>query len=369
MADRAFRTSDSLVAEKRTRALLQTFLEERGFTDVDDRRSGKRQAIAAVSPEGAQLLMSVRLCWRRDEKSRDAARVHTYSAAQLLADVKGDWDGALARKIENERDRGTTHVLFVQGEGDGIRYAALVPLSEVIPIWTAQRDISTRLTTEGRLGRRKKNHAMNGNSPTIWLQDDRGGQEVAAALWGHEGVIDLVKMAPRYLSADEANQTQDADEGQTDFEPREDDRRKQVVRQIKERRGQQSFRDALRDRYDNRCVVTGCRLLDVLEAAHISPYRGVEDNHPQNGLLLRADIHTLFDLDLLGIDPESFAVTLHPNVRSDEAYATLNGAPLHYDPRRRPSAEALRLRFERFTQRLQEGDSATPDVGSRTTTA
>jgi HNH endonuclease len=35
--------------------------------------------------------------------------------------------------------------------------------------------------------------------------------------------------------------------------------------------------------------------LDILEAAHISPYRGEEDNHPENGLLLRADLHTLFD--------------------------------------------------------------------------
>src|SRR5271155_3471993 len=41
----------------------------------------------------------------------------------------------------------------------------------------------------------------------------------------------------------------------------------------------------------------------LLEAAHISPYRGLQSNHPQNGLLLRADLHSLFDLGMLAVDP------------------------------------------------------------------
>ncbi len=56
-------------------------------------------------------------------------------------------------------------------------------------------------------------------------------------------------------------------------------------------------------RYEHRCVVTGCTVIAVLEAAHIRPYRRPEDNDVKNGLLLRADIHTLFDLNLLGIEP------------------------------------------------------------------
>jgi len=75
----------------------------------------------------------------------------------------------------------------------------LVPLSEVVNIWIAQRDISQRLIDAGRLGRRRKNHAMNGISPTLWLQDDRGGQEVANALWGHAGVQNLAELPRRGL--------------------------------------------------------------------------------------------------------------------------------------------------------------------------
>jgi hypothetical protein len=88
-----------------------------------------------------------------------------------------------------------THFLLVQGEDKSIVYAALVPLSAVLPIWIAQRDISARLIEQGQLGRRRKNHAMNGSSPTLWLQDDRAPQ-VAAALWNRPGVRDLAKPEP-----------------------------------------------------------------------------------------------------------------------------------------------------------------------------
>lgn len=101
---------------------------------------------------------------------------------------------SIARRVEKARSDAVTHFLLVQrGEGSDIVLAALIPVSELLPIWCAQRDISKRLIGEGRLGRRKKNHAMNGSSPTLWLQDDNA-PDVAAALWGHAGVYDLAKI-------------------------------------------------------------------------------------------------------------------------------------------------------------------------------
>jgi hypothetical protein len=100
-------------------------------------------------------------------------------------------------------------------------------------------------------------------------------------------------MGNAYLGPDEA-----ADE--EPFAPVPGDWRVSAFRQIKERRGQQKFRNILRERYGESCMVSGCCLMDVIEAAHIAPYRGEKDNHPANGILLRADLHTLFDLDLLG---------------------------------------------------------------------
>ena len=86
-----------------------------------------------------------------------------------------------------------------------------------------------------------------------------------------------------------------------------EDARKRISRMIAQRRGQSAFRNNLFDVYGGRCAITGCEVPDVLEAAHIFPYRGEDTNKVVNGLLLRADVHTLFDcglgevLDLLGI--------------------------------------------------------------------
>ena len=57
----------------------------------------------------------------------------------------------------------------------------------------------------------------------------------------------------------------------------------------------------------------GCDVVAVLKATHIMPYRGEETNHPSNGLLLRADLHTLFDVGLLTIDPKTMTVRLAAN--------------------------------------------------------
>ncbi len=90
------------------------------------------------------------------------------------------------------------------------------------------------------------------------------------------------------------------------------------------RPGQAEFRESLRQRYGDWCMITGCPLLEIVEAAHIIPYRMTSDHHPANGLLLRADLHALFDLHLLGIDPESLIVSVHPEARR-AGYADLDG--------------------------------------------
>ncbi|MEZ5943943.1 MAG: HNH endonuclease signature motif containing protein [Planctomycetaceae bacterium] len=144
------------------------------------------------------------------------------------------------------------------------------------------------------------------------------------------------------------------DEGDNDesgYHPEDQDLRRTVERQIKERRGQQNFRTALRDRFNDQCVITGCRIVDILEAAHICPYRGTKDNKPENGLLLRADIHTLFDLNLLGINHQTLKVELHPNISGSE-YGDLNGQRLRIPKGMRVSAEALKERYGLFKDAL-----------------
>lgn len=78
--------------------------------------------------------------------------------------------------------------------------------------------------------------------------------------------------------------------------------------------------------YASRCAITSCDVPDVLEAAHLGPYRGPESNISGNGLLLRADLHTLLYLRLLAIGPNR-RVILSRTLRGTQ-YADLDGAPL-----------------------------------------
>lgn len=70
------------------------------------------------------------------------------------------------------------------------------------------------------------------------------------------------------------------------------------------RLGQGSFRVLVTDLYSRRCAVTGERTLPVLQASHIKPVDKGGPHDPRNGLLLRSDLHTLFDRGYLTITPD-----------------------------------------------------------------
>lgn len=103
-------------------------------------------------------------------------------------------------------------------------------------------------------------------------------------------------------------------EGEEDFEGDEDERQR---RAIKTRRGQARFREALMQAYKRRCAISRCSVEELLEAAHIKPHAEQTDYRVSNGLLLRSDLHTLFDLNLLAID-DRYRVRLSANLRNSE---------------------------------------------------
>lgn len=131
----------------------------------------------------------------------------------------------------------------------------------------------------------------------------------------------------------------DAEETQFDPDNVEDTREK-TMRAIKARRGQKQFRDSLIKAYDGKCAISGCNVLDVLEAAHIDPYRGEASNVVTNGILLRADLHTLFDCKLIRIEPNTMTVVVDEKLR-ESTYADYAGVRIalpagsHASPSRR----------------------------------
>jgi predicted restriction endonuclease len=90
--------------------------------------------------------------------------------------------------------------------------------------------------------------------------------------------------------------------------------------------------------------VTSYDASEALEAAHIVPYRGPVTNHPSNGLLLRADLHSLFDLGLVAVDTTSELRLLVSKEIERTSYAQMKGSVLSVpdDPALYPSLEALK---------------------------
>jgi hypothetical protein len=132
-----------------------------------------------------------------------------------------------------------------------------------------------------------------------------------------------------------------ADKGEFDPENIED-ARERVLACIAKRQGQPQFRNKLLDAYGGRCAISDCDCAEALEAAHIHPYRGTATHHITNGLLLRADLHTLFDLGLIGIDADTYTVVLSRSL-STSAYKMLAGKKLRLpaDPAQRANAALL----------------------------
>lgn len=69
------------------------------------------------------------------------------------------------------------------------------------------------------------------------------------------------------------------------------------------RLGQGAFRLLVTDAYQRRCAVTGERTLPVLDAAHIRPYAELGPHRLENGMLLRKDLHALFDAGYVTVTP------------------------------------------------------------------
>ena len=112
------------------------------------------------------------------------------------------------------------------------------------------------------------------------------------------------------------------------------------------RLGQGSFRVLVTDAYQRRCSVTRERTLPVLEAAHIKPYALGGDHRVDNGLLLRKDLHVLFDRGYVTVNPEhrvEVSQRIKEEFENGRDYYALQGTILNLPPTvtLRPAREFL----------------------------
>ncbi len=120
---------------------------------------------------------------------------------------------------------------------------------------------------------------------------------------------------------------------------------------IRPRLGQGAFRLVVTDLYARRCAITKERTLPALEAAHIRPYADGGEHAPSNGILMRRDIHSLFDQGYVTVTPEHrFEVSrrIREEFENGRHYYALHGTEVAVPAASsaRPDAEALRWHNE-----------------------
>lgn len=101
-------------------------------------------------------------------------------------------------------------------------------------------------------------------------------------------------------------------------------------RTVRVRIGQAQFRQRLLEQVQEPvCAFTGPAPVTVLEAGHLYSYAVEGVHHQDGGMLMRRDVHILFDRGHLAIAPSTWTIDVSPQIRGYSAYGPLHGQPLH----------------------------------------
>ncbi|MFJ4398244.1 HNH endonuclease [Pseudomonas sp. NPDC089396] len=117
------------------------------------------------------------------------------------------------------------------------------------------------------------------------------------------------------------------DEGDHQRAEARDDDGSTVMAKRRARRNQSRFRLNLMELYDSACAISGECVGEVLEAAHIVSHSETGLNHTGNGLLLRSDLHRLFDRSLIAVDPKTLNIVVSP-LLAESGYQRYSGKKL-----------------------------------------
>jgi putative restriction endonuclease len=121
---------------------------------------------------------------------------------------------------------------------------------------------------------------------------------------------------------------------------------------VRPRLGQGAFRVAVTDAYERACAVTGEHSLPVLDAAHIMPFARGGPHEVSNGLLLRSDLHRLFDLGYVTVTPElrlEVSGRLRGEFENGRTYYPMHGSRVRVPADRRLQPDPSLLRWHNET--------------------
>jgi len=182
------------------------------------------------------------------------------------------------------------------------------------------------------IGNRQNNRTDSGNCHDLFFQIKNKNRILydlyipePHGIWDidENGIMPIMITPPR--KSDKII-TEVTDELFYELDTEEGDFRRKAIREVVVRQGQPAFRRRLIEAYEGKCAITDCSVQVLLEAAHIKNYSGAGHNKAKHGILLKADIHTLFDRGLVWVDSE-YIVRVSRSLKDTE-YASLDGRVL-----------------------------------------
>jgi hypothetical protein len=129
--------------------------------------------------------------------------------------------------------------------------------------------------------------------------------------------------------------------------------KKAVAKAYRARNGQSQLKSNLMRLYGGKCCISGEPIEEILHACHIVPHASSGNNKSTNGLLLRSDIHDLFDSYLIGINPVNLTIAVKKSLRKTHYYAFHGVKLARRSDGKKPDLRGLQKRWEEFSKRIK----------------
>lgn len=263
MSKEIARSAQSYENEQLVLAHMPALLEPHGFSAVTANRAHGMKFVDAKAADGKSVRFWLKQGWTGPQKF-SAIQFGLFSEPGASAFPNKHFIEFVEARVASAKSKGATHALFIHlSEDEIVNYVAL----EVDDVAEAYR----------RQMAHWPKRARNTKTPTLWFEDARNIADTDAVT----AVTDLELPLSSISGV-----TQEV-KGTIDF--------KKVTAEQEVRMRQQAFRLRVGARCGWRCVVTGCTVKAVLDAAHLPGKDWRSDNQAEDGVLLRADLHRLLD--------------------------------------------------------------------------
>jgi len=299
---------------------LQFTILKNKFTTEPNWKRNLRNCLQGLKSSG-ELVNSSQGYWRLPSSNQetfldpDEAWQSIKDGAHTALNMQSSWESVKQGHVYN--------VVSVDDKKIGIKRVSTNSVEQLYKS-DVVRGINSLNAAGGRLGRRSMIYVVAKEVAIVQFHPDLNWDDEHEFLYVTTATkIQLINLVTQF---EEAN-NDDADDFQT------------YARRI--RKGQSKLRKKLLNAYNNMCCISKTGPENVLQAAHIEPHSEKGNNISTNALLLRSDLHDLFDDGLLLIDPSSLKVCVHPSLINTYYYKYNNEKLLDRTDNLRPDYSKL----------------------------